>query len=248
MIGGFIITGTQPKNVIVRAIGASLPLAGALADPTLELHDGSGTLIASNDNWMDAPNKQEIIDSTIPPSNDFESAILLSLDPGPYTAIVRGVNNTTGIGLVEAYDLDLAADSILANISTRGLVQTGDNVMIGGFILLGTDAQQVLVRAIGPSLPVPGALADPTLELHDKDGAIIMSNDDWRSDQEADIIATTIPPTDDAESAILATLTPDAYTAIVRGKNNTTGVALVEVYNLGPGTVATAPARQEEAK
>ena len=138
----------------------------------------------------------------------------MSLDPGLYTAIVRGVNNTTGIGLVEAYDLDLGADSILANISTRGLVQTGDDVMIGGIIILGTDAQEVLLRAIGPSLPLTGALADPTLELHDKNGATIATNDDWRSDQEAEIIATTIPPTDDAESAILTTLTPDAYTAI----------------------------------
>ena len=232
LIGGLIITGTQPKKVIVRAIGPSLPLVGVLADPTLELHDGAGTLITSNDNWMDAPNKQEIIDSALAPTNDFESAILMSLDPGLYTAIVRGVNDTTGIGLVEAYDLDLSADSILANISTRGLVQTGDNVMIGGIIILGTDAQQVLLRAIGPSLPVAGALADPTLELHDKDGVTIASNDNWRSDQEAEIIATTIPPTDDAESAILATLTPDAYTAIVRGKNDTTGVALVEAYQL----------------
>jgi uncharacterized delta-60 repeat protein len=232
LIGGFIVTGTQPKKVIVRAIGPSLPLAGVLANPTLELHDGSGTLITSNDNWMDAPNKQEIIDSAIPPTNDLESAILLSLDPGLYTGIVRGVNNTTGIALVEAYDLDLAADSILANISTRGLVQTGDDVMIGGIIILGTDAQEVLLRAIGPSLPLPGALADPTLELHDKDGVIIASNDDWRSDQETEIIATTIAPKDDAESAILATLTPDLYTAIVRGKNDTTGVALVEAYQL----------------
>src|SRR4030095_12152899 len=134
--------------------------------------------------------------------------------------------------LVEAYDLDLSADSILANISTRGLVQTGDNVMIGGIIILGTDAPKVLLRAVGPSLPVGGAMADPMLELHDKDGVTIASNDNWRSDQEADIIATNIPPTDDAESAILATLTPDAYTAIVRGKDDTTGVALVEAYQL----------------
>jgi hypothetical protein len=232
LIGGFIITGSQAKKVMVRAIGPSLPLAGLLANPTLELHGGTGALISSNDNWMDAPNKQEIIDSTIPPTNDLESAILMSLDPGLYTAIVRGVNDTTGIALVEAYDLDLGADSILANISTRGLVQTDDNVMIGGIIILGTDAQEVLLRAIGPSLPLTGALADPTLELHDKDGVIIASNDDWKSDQEAEIMATGIPPTDDAESAILMTLTPDAYTAIVRGKDNTTGVALVEAYQL----------------
>jgi sugar lactone lactonase YvrE len=232
LIGGFVITGSQAKKVMVRAIGPSLPLDGVLANPTLELHDSAGSLITSNDNWMEAPNLQEIIDSTIAPTNDLESAILLSLDPGLYTAIVRGVNDATGTGLVEVYDLDKTVDSKLANISTRGLVQTGDDVMIGGIIVLGPDPQEVLLRAIGPSLLVVGALADPTLELHDKDGAIIASNDDWRSDQEADIIATTISPTDDAESAILMTLTPDAYTAIVRGKDNTTGIALVEAYQL----------------
>jgi len=231
-IGGFIITGSQAKKVMVRAIGPSLPLADVLANPTLELHDSAGTLITSNDNWMDAPNRQEIIDSTIAPTNDLESTILVSLDPGLYTAIVRGVNDTIGVGLVEVYDLDNTVDSKLANISTRGLVQTGDDVMIGGIIILGPDPQEVLLRAIGPSLLVAGALADPTLELHDKDGAMIASNDDWRSDQEADIVATTLPPTDDAESAILMTLTPDAYTAIVSGVNGTTGVGLVEIFNL----------------
>ena len=238
LIGGFVITGTQPKQLLIRAIGPSLTSFGipdVLADPVLELHDGAGTLITSNDNWMDAPNRQEIIDSGIPPTNDLESAILMTLDPGPYTAIVRGVNDTTGIALVEAYDLDLAADSVLANISTRGLVQAGDDVMIGGIIILGPDPQEVLLCAMGPSLPVAGALADPILELHDKDGVTIATNDDWRSDQEADIIATTIPPTEDAESAILMTLTPDAYTAIVRGKNDTTGVALVEAYQVDNG-------------
>jgi hypothetical protein len=147
------------------------------------------------------------------------------------------VNNTTGIGLVEAYDLDHTVDSKLANISTRGLVQTGDNALIGGFIVLGASPQKVIVLAIGPSLakanpPVPGTLADPTLELHNPDGATLASNDNWRDTQEAEIIATTIPPTDDAESAIVATLPPNAYTAIVRGANGTTGVALMEVYAL----------------
>ena len=232
LIGGFIITGTQPKKVILRAIGPALNLAGELADPFLELHDSTGALITSNDNWMDAPNRQEIIDSTIPPGNDLESAILMSLSPGAYTAIVRGVNNTTGIALVEAYDLDLTVDSKLANISTRGLVQTGNDVMIGGFIVVGPDSQRVIVRAIGPSLPVPGALADPALELHDGNGALLQSNDNWRSDQEAEIIATTIPPSNDFESAIVRTLVPGNYTAIVRGVNSTTGIALVEAYGL----------------
>jgi hypothetical protein len=208
-----------------------------LADPTLDLNF-QGTVIASNDNWMDAPNKQEIIDSTIPPTDLAESAILMSLDPGAYTAIVRGVNDTTGVALVEAYDLDRTVDSKLANISTRGLVQTGDNVLIGGFIVLGDNSQKVIVRAIGPSLakanpPVPGALADPTLDLVNPDGSILASNDNWiDSPNKQEIIDSTIPPTDDLESAIVATLPPAAYTAIVRGVNGTTGVALVEVYAL----------------
>jgi hypothetical protein len=234
LIGGFIITGTDFKKVIVRAIGPSIPLAGVLADPSLDLFSSSGQLLVSNDNWMDAPNRQDIIDSTIAPTNDLESAVLMELSPGAYTAIVRGVSNTTGIALVEAYDLDSAVDSKLANISTRGLVQTGDNVMIGGFIMLGANAQEVLVRAIGPSLPLAGSLADPMLELHDANGLLLASNDNWRDTQEAEIAATGIPPPNDAESAILETLAPAAYTAIVRGKNETTGLALVEIYALGP--------------
>ena len=232
LIGGFIITGSQPKKVIARAIGPSLSVSGTLSDPILELHDSTGASIATNDNWQDSPNKQEIIDSTIPPTNDKESAILMTLDPGAYTAIVRGANSGTGVALVEVYDLDQSVDSKLANISTRGFVQTGDNVMIGGLIILGTEAAEMIVRAIGPSLPIAGALADPTLDLHDQNGAVIASNDNWRSDQEAEIIATTIPPTNDAESAIVATLAPGPYTAIVSGKNNTTGIALVEAYQL----------------
>jgi probable HAF family extracellular repeat protein len=233
LIGGFIITGTQPKKIIVRAIGPSLPLTDKLADPTLELF-GPGGLITSNDNWMDSPNKQEIIDS-IPPSNDLESAIIETLPANAgYTAIVRGMNNTTGIGLVEVYDLDSTVDSKLANISTRGLVQTGDNVMIGGFIVLGSEAEKVIVRAIGPSLPLAGNLADPTLELHDSNGVLVMSDDNWRDGQESEITATGLAPTNDAESAIVQTLAPAAYTAIVQGKNGTTGIALIEVYALGP--------------
>jgi hypothetical protein len=237
LIGGFIVTGTDPKRVILRGIGPSLTglgVPGALANPTLELYSSSG-LLASNDNWMDAPNRQEIIDSGIAPTNDFESAILMPLpaNKSTYTAIVRGVGNGTGVGLVEAYDLDGAIDSKLANISTRGLVQRGDNVMIGGFIAVGQTAR-VIVRAIGPSLAVPGKLADPNLELRDGNGTLIQENNNWRTGgQEAEIIATTIPPSDDLESAIVRNLTPGAYTAIVRGVSDTTGVALVEVYDLG---------------
>jgi hypothetical protein len=232
LIGGFVVTGGQGKAVLLRAIGPSLALKGKLANPVLELHNSAGDVIATNDNWQTNSNKQEIIDTGIPPANPLESALLMTLDPGAYTAIVRGVNNGTGIALVEAYDLDRTAGSKLANISTRGLVQTADNVMIGGFIVLGTEDENVIVRAIGPSLPVTGKLEDPILELHDADGAILASNDNWRDTQEQAIEATGIPPTDDAESAIVSTLAPGNYTAIVRGVGNTTGVALVEAYSL----------------
>ncbi len=233
LIGGFIVTGTQEKKVLLRAIGPSLAVAEALADPVLELHDASGALMASNDNWR-SDQEAEIIATTIPPENDLESAIVATLPAfgSPYTAIVRGVNDSTGIGLVEVYDLDQTVDSKLANISTRGFVQTGDDVLIGGLIVVGQDSRQVIVRAIGPSLPVPGALADPTLELYDGDGTLLASNDNWRSDQEAEIIATTLTPTNDLESAIVRDLAPAAYTAIVRGVNDITGVALVEAYGL----------------
>jgi len=235
LIGGFIVTGTQAKRVIVRAIGPSLSsfFSGVLTDPVLELRDSSGALIRSNDNWRN-DQEAEINATGIPPSNELESAIVATLPAGnsAYTAIVRGVNDGTGIGVVEVYDLDQAVDSRLANISTRGLVQTGDDVLIGGLIVLGQNSLRVIVRAIGPSLPVTGALGNPTLELRDGNGVLVAANDDWRSDQEAEIIATTIPPTNDLESAIVRTLSPSSYTAIVRGVGNTTGVALVEGYGL----------------
>jgi CSLREA domain-containing protein len=235
LIGGFIITGTQPKRVIVRAIGPSLLLAGTLANPILELRDSFGGLTASNDNWR-SDREAEIIATGIPPTDDLEAAIVATLpaNNSAYTAIVSGVNNGTGIGLVEAYDLDRTVDSKLANISTRGLVQTGDNVLIAGTIVLGPVTQRVLVRAIGPSLSLEGKLENPTLDLRDGNGALIRSNDNWRSDQEAEIMATGIPPSNDLESAIVATLPANgaAYTAIVRGANDGTGVALVEVYGL----------------
>jgi hypothetical protein len=233
LIGGFILTGAQPKKIIVRAIGPSLPIAGALTDPILELRNSSGGLIAVNDNWR-TDQEAEITATTIPPTNDLESAIVATLpaNNSAYTAIVRGVNNGTGIGLVEVYDLNRTVDSKLGNISTRGFVQTGDNVLIGGLIVLGQDPQKVIVRGIGPSLNISGKLADPTLELRDGNGALIKSNDDWRTNQEAEIIATTIPPTNDLESAIVQILMPGNYTAIVRGANGTTGIALVEAYGL----------------
>jgi N-acetylneuraminic acid mutarotase len=232
LIGGFIVSGTQTKKVLIRAIGPSLPLAGVLADPTLELYQGT-TLLESNDNWMDSPNKQAIIDSGAAPLNNLESAIVRSVAPGNYTAIERGVNNGTGIGVVEAYDLDTSANSKLANISTRGLVQTGDNVLFAGTIVVGQASQKVIIRALGPSTGVPGAMADPTLELHDGSGTLLETNDNWvDSPNKQAIIDSTIPPPNNAESAIVRILTPGNYTAIVRGVNNSTGIAVVEVYAL----------------
>ncbi len=239
MIGGFIITGVGQKKVIIRAIGPSLVnygITNPLQNPTLELHDHTGAVIASNDNWMDAPNEQEIINSGRAPSNNLESAILMSLNPGAYTAIVRGVNAGIGIGLVEVYDLDLTAESKLGNISTRAFVQTGNDVMIGGFIVSGPDSGKVIVRAIGPSLVnygITNPLQNPTLELHDHTGAVIASNDNWiNAPNEQEIINSGHAPSNNLESAILMTLDPGAYTAIVRGVNAGTGVALVEVYGL----------------
>jgi autotransporter-associated beta strand protein len=239
LIGGFIVTGSASKKVIVRAIGPSLmangtPLPGRLSDPTLELRDSAGGVILSNNNWMESLQAQDIIDSGIPPSDELEAAIMARLAPGSYTAIMRGVNNTTGIGVVEVYDLAQEVSAKLANISTRGFVKTGDNVMIGGFIA-GNHAMHVMVRALGPSLTeagVPDALADPTLELHDAQGAVIAFNNDWQETNKSAIESTGIPPIDEKESAILATLAPGSYTTIVRGQNGATGVGLVEVYGL----------------
>ncbi len=230
LIGGFIITGNQSKRVLVRAIGPSLPVPGALADPTLQVEgDGFGI----NDNWR-SNQEAEIIATGIPPTNDLESAVITTLT-GSFTsctATVRGVNDGTGVGLVEVYDLNPTTDSTLRNISTRGLVQTGDNVLIAGTIVVGHLSQEVIVRGIGPSLNLPGKLEDPSLELRDANGELIRANDNWRTDQETEIIATGIPPTNDLEAAIVETLVPSNYTAILRGTNDSTGIALVEIYRI----------------
>jgi hypothetical protein len=238
LIGGFIVTGTQSKKVLVRAIGPSLsPLgvAGALQDPILEMHNASGAVFFTNDNWKDTQSA-EIEGTGLAPTDIRESAALLTLTPGNYTTVVRGQNNTTGVGLIEVYDLDQAASSRLANISTRGFVESGDSVMIGGFILGGGNgAGKVVVRVLGPSLSqagVTGALTDPSLELYDASGMLVAKNDDWKATQQAEIQGTGLPPTNDRESAIVATLPSGNYTAVVKGVNGGTGVGLVEVYNL----------------
>jgi hypothetical protein len=255
MIGGFIVEGPYYKQVVIRALGPELTHYGvpnALANPTLELHDATGALIASNDNWMTTIIGGIIGDDQVnwirssghAPTDPRESAIIAVLPPGNYTAIVRGVNNTVGVALVEVYDLIGDTGSLLGNVSTRSFVQTEADVMIGGFIVQGTGPKRVVVRAIGPELTqhgVPNPLADPTLELYNATGAVIASNDNWMttvlggiitSDQVQDIRDSGHAPTDPRESAIIATLPPGNYTAIVRGVNNTTGVGLVEVYDL----------------
>ena len=255
MIGGFIVRGSEPKRVIIRAIGPELiqhGVADALGDPTLELHDGTGALIASNDNWQHtiiggiimSDQVREIRNSGHAPTDASESAIIAELPPGNYTAIVRGVNNTIGVALAEVYDLSDESSSVLANVSTRALVLVGDNVMIGGFIIQGTQPKRVILRAIGPELSrygVPNFLPDPTLELHDGTGALIASNDDWQhtiiggiimADQVRDIRNSGHAPTNRFESAIIADLPPGNYTGIVRDKNIIVGIALVEVYDL----------------
>ena len=241
LIGGFIISGTDPKKVIIRGIGPSLSGVGAtLQDPVLELHQGNLT-VATNDNWKQ---NQAAVEATgLQPSNDLESAIVTTLTPGAYTAILSGRSNGTGVGVVEVYDLDQVVNSKLANISTRGFVDTGNNVMIGGLIVSGGGgggSARVIVRAIGPTLSTVGianALQDPNLELHDAFGATIAANDNWKTrltggSQQGEIEATGIPPVNDFESALVQTLAPGSYTVIVRGSNNTTGVAVVEAYTL----------------
>lgn len=238
LIGGFIIPGLEPKKVVVRAIGPSLTgsaISNPLANPTLTLFNGAGTQIAFNDDWIDSPDKQAIIDTTLAPKNDKESAILQRLTPGNYTVRVAGVNNTTGIALVELYDLQSFSSSTLANISTRGRVNTGENVLIAGYIVGGYKAQRVVVRAIGPSLSqfgVAGALADPLLELRNAQGTILISNNDWQDTQRQELIDTGLPPSNTKESALVTSLTPGNYTAIVSGVGGGTGVGLAEVYNV----------------
>ncbi len=235
MIAGFIITGGAAKTVLLRALGPSLAqseVTGVLADPVLQLYDQAGALIAKNDNWSELA--LDLVDGGFGPKNANESVLVATLPAGNYTAVLSGANTTSGTALLELYDLD-PASSVLSNISTRGEVASTTDPMIGGFIIDGADSAKVLVRALGPSLSargVEGVLPDPTLELHDSDGSLIFANDNWRSDQEAQILATTIPPNDDREAAIVATLAPGSYTAIVRGSGTASGVALVEVYHL----------------
>jgi hypothetical protein len=240
MIGGFIITGAAPKKVVLRGIGPSLGnfgLADVLADPVLELH-GTAGLLASNGNWKDGQHSQ-IEGTPFQPGDDRESVIMATLPPAAYTAVLSGQNQTTGVALMELYDDDgQASDSSLANVSTRGVVRTGENVMIGGFILGSASGNMnVVIRGLGPSLSQAGlsnVLADPILELHDGNGSLLVSNDNWTDDSvsAAQLTASGLAPQAPNESAIFTSLLPGAYTAILAGKDGGTGVGLVEIYSL----------------
>lgn len=241
MIGGFIISGNAPKNVVVRGVGPSLAafgVSGALADPTLELRAANGSLIVQNDNWQDNPTQAAQLNAlgfALPDSR--ESGIFATLQPASYTAILAGKSGGNGIGLVEIYDTNGAAVSQLANLSTRGFVLTGNNVMIGGFILAGNGSTRIVARGIGPSLAqfgISSVLTDPTLELRDVNGALLMANDDWQNDfaQAAELTALSLAPTSVRESGLLATLPPGSYTAILAGRNGGTGIGLIEIYNV----------------
>ena len=244
-IGGFIINGAGSLQVAIRGIGPSLGQQGIpdfLPDPILELRDSSGSLLATNDNWQDDPTQAaQLLGLGLAPGNPAESALIRSLQPGAYTAIIAGNNGGTGVGLFEVYNVDRTvpvANIELANISTRGFVRTGANVMIGGFILRGTSNNATIaIRGIGPSLAqfgVSNALADPTLELHDSNGAILVANDNWQDNPAAagQLTAHGLAPPDPLESGIYASLPPGLYTAILAGKNGGTGIGLVEIYNL----------------
>jgi hypothetical protein len=242
-IAGFIISGSTSKKIIVRALGPTLAqfgVPGILQDPILELYNSSSNVIAFDDNWKDSQ-QSEIQASGFAPGDDHEAAIVLTLPPGSYTAIVRGVNATVGAALLEVYDLDQSSASLITNISTRGPVETGDNVMIGGFIIgggLGSNrdgSSKVLVRGIGPELTSFGigdALQDLQIDLFDGNGNLLASNGNWKDSQQAAIEATGLAPGDDRESAILTTLIQGNWTAIMHGKNNATGVGLIEVYRI----------------
>ena len=243
MIGGLIVAANTVKTLVLRGMGPSLASSGVpadqvLQDPVLELHGANGAFLLENDNWRESPFADLIKGTPYQPPDDREAVILASVQPGAYTTVLTGKNRTTGVGLVEAYDIDQTADSKLANISTRGFVQTGDNVMIGGFILGGTNANaQVAIRGIGPSLSqfgLNGVLADPILELRDYNGALLISNDNWTDDpvSAAQLTANGLALLDPHESGIFASLPPGAFTAILAGKNGGTGIALVEIYNL----------------
>ncbi len=249
LIGGFIITGSSPKEIVLRALGPSLQTKGIsdpLPDPVLELHGGDGALLLTNNNWGDTQGT-EISATGLAPADPREAAILFEASPGTYTAVVTSHTGESGVGLIEAYDLNPTSKSKLANISTRGLVQTGTDVLIGGLMLNGTGGTaSVVVRGIGPSLAAAGVknpLADPTLKVHDGNGALIFANDNWLDDpvQAARIAAAGLSPTNRMESAIIGDLPAGNYTVVLSGQAGATGIGLVEIYTpVGPAASSRA--------
>jgi hypothetical protein len=245
LIEGFIVQGPagSSKKIMVRALGPSLVSVGitdALGNPTLEIRDGNNTVVATNDDWritqvggiITGDQSQEISASGLAPGNDLESAIIANLSPGNYTAVVRGVGNTVGTGVVDAYDMSAASAAKVVNFATRGLIQPGDQLMIAGFIIQNGPVRAV-VRAIGPSLTgfgITNALADTTLQLRDQNGLIVRENDNWETDQKQELESTGLQPSNGLEAALVQTIPPGQYTAQVRGKPETTGIGVVEVY------------------
>ena len=238
LIAGFIVQGTESKRIIIRGIGPSLGafgIADPLQDPTLELNENDVGTIATNDNWPENANAAEIMTSGLSPSNTNESTLLLSVAPGSYTAVLRGKAGSTGIGVIEVYDLDANGKATVINISTRGFVLSGENVMIGGLIVAGDNPSTLVLRGLGPSLGdfgVPNVLADPLLELHDGNGALIRADNNWRDTQEAVLQSTGLAPSNNLESAILISVTPGNYTAVLKGADGGTGNGLLEVYKV----------------
>jgi hypothetical protein len=236
LIGGFIISGSEPKKVVLRGLGPSINVPGKLEDPVIQLYNSSNVNIGGNDDWK--TDQQNVQSTGLAPSNDRESALVITLNPGTYTIVMRGKDNGSGIGVVEVYDVNVAANSRLANVSTRGFIGINDNVLIGGFFAGPQTAAVtgVVFRALGPSLAtfnVPQPIQDPTIEIHNRDGDIVASNDDWQSSQKSEIEATGLQPSDSRESAIvMRNFEPGPYTAIVRGKNNTVGIGLIEIYDV----------------
>jgi hypothetical protein len=239
LIGGFIVTGAEPKSVVLRALGPSLSaygLSDVLGNPVLSVYNSSHTLIATNDNWQSDVNHSVVEANGLAPANPLEAATFQSLAPGAYTVIVSGANSGQGIGLFEVYDLSPLSNSNLENISTRGFAGTLDDVLISGFIVGDVDSATVVVRAIGPSLAsygVSGVLADPTLDIYDSTGTLVASNNNWQDNINfVDVQKNGLAPPNALESALVLHLPAGAYTAIVRGADGGTGIALAEVYQL----------------
>jgi hypothetical protein len=238
MIGGFVIGGSATKRVAIVATGPSLVpfgIANPLANPTLTLVRSSDqAVIGTNDNWQSAANSAQLSSAGFAPSDTLEAAILADLAPGAYTAIVEGVGGGSGVSVIGVYEAG-AAYIPLINISTRGRVQTGNDVMIGGFVIQGSGAQTVAIVATGPSLApfgIANPLANPRLTLvRSSDQAVIDTNDDWQSHANAaQLTASGFAPPNALEAAIHTTLQPGAYTAVVEGVGGGTGVAVIGVY------------------